>query len=46
VDTSFGDILHEGFAFLNKDPKILKKIEHDLDSYAMEKKTKRLADKA
>ncbi|MCD4707736.1 MAG: hypothetical protein K8S62_08355 [Candidatus Sabulitectum sp.] len=46
VDTNFGDILHEGFALLKKDPEILKKIEHDLDCYAMGKKTKRLADKA
>ncbi len=45
VDTNFGDILHEGFALLKKDPEILKKIEHDLDCYAMMKKTKRLADK-
>ncbi|MCD6588799.1 MAG: hypothetical protein J7K88_09635, partial [Candidatus Fermentibacteraceae bacterium] len=46
VDTNFADILHEGFALLNKDPKILKKIEHDLDCYAMSKKERRLADKA
>jgi len=45
VDTTFSDILREGFALLGKDPVILKRIEHDLDSYAMEKKTKRLADK-
>ena len=46
VNTTFGDILHEGFSLLNKDPEILNKIENDLDCYAMEKKTKRLADKA
>ncbi len=46
VDTNFGDILNEGFALLNKDPKIHKKIEHDLDCYAMSKKERRLADKA
>jgi hypothetical protein len=46
VDTTFNDILHEGFALLDKDPEILKRIEHDLDCYAMGKKAKRLADKA
>ncbi|NOQ22730.1 MAG: hypothetical protein GQ565_08810 [Candidatus Aegiribacteria sp.] len=45
VDTNFSDILREGFALLNKDPDILKRIEHDLDCYAMQKKARRLADK-
>lgn len=46
VDTNFSDILREGFALLHKDPEILKRIEHDLDCYAMEKKARRLADEA
>ena len=46
VDTNFGDILREGFSLLNKDPDILKRIEHDLDCYAISKKKMRLADKA
>ena len=40
VDTNFSDILREGFALLEKDTEILKRIEHDLDSYAMGKKGK------
>lgn len=46
VETSFSEVLREGFPLLKKDPDILKRIEHDLDSYALEKKAWRLADKA
>ena len=46
VETSFSEVLREGFPLLKKDPDILKRIDHDLDSYALEKKAWRLADKA
>ena len=46
VNTELSEILTRAFELYDKCPEIRKKILHDLDAYALEKKKKRLADAA